>query len=130
MTARTATVRLYVALVSLVTALVSLVAALVRLTVAGISWVAVRVEAGSRQAAPQKPAAAPARHLRLVPAAPAAEPVATAPGAAARLTTALTGLGFKVPEVRAFVTSLGGRVDREPMADLIKAGLASLSRAA
>lgn len=130
MTARTATVRLYVALVALVTALVALAGALVRLAVAGVSWGATRVEAGGRPVALQKPAAAPARHLRLVPPAPAAAPVAGAPGTAERLTTALTGLGFKAPEVRAFVTSLGAQVEQKPMTYLIKAGLAALTRAA
>ena len=130
MTARTATRRLYVALVSLVTALVLLVAALVRLYVAGVSWIATRVEACSRPIVPQKPATAPARHLRLLPAAPATLPVTGSSEGAERLTTALTGLGFKSPQVRAFVTSLGGRVEHEPIADLIRAGLVALSRAA
>jgi hypothetical protein len=138
MTARTATVRLYVAFAALVTALVSLAAALVRLTATGVSWAAARIEASTRPVAPQKPAAAPSQkpaaapvaRLRLVTPAPAAAPATGAPSAAERLTTGLMGVGYKAPQVRAFVASLGDRVEHEPMADLLKAGLAALTRAA
>jgi len=133
MNAKTATVRLYVALVTLITTIVALVSAVLRLAAALVARLAARVERqmpAVTPQAPQKAAAAPAKHLRLVPAAPAESPATGAPSAADRLTTALTGMGFKAPDVRRFVTSLGGRVDKEPLEALIVAGLAALSKAA
>ena len=47
-----------------------------------------------------------------------------------RLEGALAGLGFKVGDARRVVAGLGDRVEREPIADLIKTALATLSRAA
>ena len=44
-----------------------------------------------------------------------------------RLVVALTGMGFKVPAVRAFVDGLGDRVGREPIETLLKEGLATLA---
>jgi len=130
MSAKTATIRLYVAVVTLVTTLVALVAALLHLAVVGLSWLAARVERGGRPEASQKPATAPARALRLVPPPPASVPVGGPPGAAERLTSALVGLGFKVPDVRKVVASLGDRVQKESIEALIKVGLAALTTAA
>src|ERR1700690_585119 len=107
-TAKAATVRLYVAVVALLTVAFRLVAAVVRLVAALASWAAVRVEAKAEaRRAPTAPAAPPKARLALVPQSPAA---AGPPVAAQRLTTALTGLGYKAPAVRAFVDGLGGRV--------------------
>jgi hypothetical protein len=50
----------------------------------------------------------------------------TAPTAAEQLSRGLTGMGFRAPEVRAFVTSLGDRVATEPLPALIREGLAAL----
>ena len=128
MTAKTATVRLYVALAALLTAVLRLVAALVRLAASLAVWAAARVEA--RVAAPAKapaaPGASPAARLALVPRVETVGPSV----ASQRLTTALTGLGYKAPAVRAFVDGLGDRVEKEPIEGLIKDGLRALTRAA
>lgn len=120
MTAKTATARLYVALVSLVAALLELGAALARLG-AGLllrATVAVR----TRPEAPQPPRAG-RRHLRVVP----VTGLDLDEGRRERLTFALTRMGFTAPAVRAFVDGLGDRVGREPIESLIKEGLASLA---
>ena len=117
MTTKSATTRLFVALVSLVAALLELGAALVRLVTA----LALRAAAAVRPR--PEVAQAPGRpNLRIVP--PPAPAVDQERG---RLVVALTGMGFKVPAVRRFVDSVGDRVGREPIEALIKEGLASLA---
>ena len=130
MTARTATVRLYVAFASLVAAVLALLTAAVRLVASLATWLAARVDA-SRSVrvsplaeAPARPVEAPA--LRLVP---QTRPSSLTPSKADQLKTALVGLGFKAPPVCRFVASLGARVDREPLEGLIKEGLRALSSA-
>ena len=132
MTARTATVRLYVAFASLVAAVLALLTAAVRLVASLATWLAARVDA-SRTArvpppaeAPARPVEAPAPALRLVP---QTRPSSLTPSKADQLKTALVGLGFKAPPVCRFVASLGARVDREPLEGLIKEGLRALSSA-
>lgn len=133
MNAKTATTGLYVAFVSLLTAVLRLLGAIVHLTTSSVTWLVRRIERGNparfnpaAMQPPRQPATAPAPTLRLV--APSAD-VGPSP-AAQRLTTALTGLGFRTPNVRHFVASLGLRVEREPIQELIKEGLRSLSPAA
>ena len=117
MTTKTATVHLYVSVVSLVAALLELGAALVRLVTA-LALRAATVVRPRPQAAP-----APGRpNLRVVP--PPARNVDLETG---RLVSALVGMGFKVPAVRRFVDGLGDRVGREPIETLIKEGLATLA---
>jgi hypothetical protein len=119
MTAKTATVRLYVALVSLIAALLELGASLARLAAALVlrAAVAVRPRAVTVQGRPQgRP------NLRVVP--PATRDVDLETG---RLVTALVGMGFKLPAVRKFVEGLGDRAGREPIEVLIKEGLAALA---
>jgi RuvA, C-terminal domain len=128
MTARAATVSLYVTFVSLVAAMIALATAVVRLVVAGVTRLTASIEVRTA-GAPRDTTSRPA--LRLVhprpatAAAPTSAPVA-APSNADRLQHGLVNLGFKLPEVRAFVTSLGDRAEREPLPALIREGLAAL----
>ena len=120
MTTKTATTRLYVALISLVAALLEFVTAIVRLVTTlllrAASIVRPRPEAAQ---APRRP------NLRVVPSAPSApRNVDLETG---RLVTALVGMGWPVPAVRRFVDGLGDRVGKEPIEALIKEGLASLA---
>ena len=119
---KTATVRLYVALVSLLAAVLELVTSLVRLltALAQRATVAVRPRHGAAQAPPQAPPQGRPR-LQVVP------PPVSSDLERGRLVVALTGMGFKVPAVRAFVDGLGDRIGREPIETLIKEGLASLA---
>jgi hypothetical protein len=114
MSPKTATRRLYVAMVSLVASILELAAALVRLGVAllGRATAAIRARV-------ERPVAAPADRprLRIVP----------KTDGRTRLTFALIGMGFHAPLVRSFVNELGDRVDREPIGTLIKEGLAALA---
>lgn len=127
MTAKAATVRLYVAAVGLLTAVLSLLGALVLLGSSAAAWLAarlqVRAEASRERPAPRV-ATPPPRRLAVVPR-PVAGPAQGA--SAARLTVALTGMGFRAPDVRRFVGSLGERVEHEPIEGLIKDGLRSLA---
>jgi hypothetical protein len=120
MSPKTATVRLYVAVVSLAAALLELAATFVRLAAALLGRAARAVRArADHPTAPQvgRP------HLRVVPQPGRRLPV----DARARLTFALIGMGFHAPAVRAFVAGLGDRADREPIDTLIKEGLAKLA---
>jgi hypothetical protein len=119
-TAAAATVSLYVAVLGLLTAVLTLAGAAVRLLAAGLQALTARLQRATVPAPVQAPPAgaqAPARpNLRVVPA-PAPEP----------LVTALVGLGFKAPEVRRFVATLGPRAGTERLEDLIKEGLRALA---
>jgi hypothetical protein len=117
MSPKTATVRLYVAVVSLAAALLELVATVVRLAAALLSRAARAVRARA-----ERSTATPVV-LRVVPQPGRRTPV----DARARLTFALVGMGFHAPAVRAFVAGLGDRADREPIDALIKEGLAKLA---
>jgi hypothetical protein len=113
---KTATVKLYVAVVSLVAALFEFGAALVRLAAAMAlrAAVAVRPRATPTARLPTRP------NLRVVP--PPSNDLERG-----RLVTALVGLGWPVPRVRTFVDDLGDRVGREPIEALIKEGIAELA---
>jgi hypothetical protein len=113
---KTATVRLYVALVSLLAAVLELGASLVRLltALAQRATVAVRPRLEAPQGAPQA-------RLRIVP-----RPIDTGEKRT-RLTIALNSLGWSMPAVRRFVDGLGDRIGREPIETLIKEGLAHLA---
>ena len=113
---KTALTKLFVVAISLFTTVIELGAALVRLAAA----LALRAAAAVRPRA--IPAARlPARpNLRVVP--PPSDDLERG-----RLVTALVGMGWPVPRVRAFVDGLGDRVGREPLAALIKEGLAKLA---
>jgi RuvA, C-terminal domain len=127
MTNRAATSRLYVALASLLTAALTLLSSAVRLVASSLTWLAVRVEAASARAprAATTPATRPAAASVIVPA-----PTAHSSGAqaqAARLTFALSGLGFRAPEVRKFVSGLdAGRLEHAPLDELIKLAFRSI----
>jgi hypothetical protein len=130
MTNRAATSRLYVALASLLTAALTLVASAVRLVASSLTWAAVRIEAASARAprAAIPPAMRPAAASVIVQA-----PVAPPSGAQAqaeRLASALTGLGFKSPDVRKFVSGLDGDRLGMPLEGLIKDGLRALASTA
>lgn len=120
MSPRTATTRLYVALVSILASVLELCAALVRLVTA------LALRAASLVRPRPEAAQAPRRqNLRVVPSAPSApRNVDLETG---RLVTALVGMGWPVPAVRRFVDGLGDRVGKEPIEALIKEGLASLA---
>jgi hypothetical protein len=113
---KTATVRLYVALVSLLAAVLELGASLVRLVTALTqrATVAVQPRAASLPASPQA-------RLRIVP-----RPIDTGEKRT-RLIIALNSLGWSMPAVRRFVDGLGDRVEREPIEALIKEGIAKLA---
>jgi hypothetical protein len=127
MNAKTATVRLYVAVAALLTGIVSLLAAIVRLTTTLVTGLSSLLQAGARRLDPKQAdrpasteltAAQPARpNLRIVQTSSKAE----------ALTTGLVGLGFRAPAVKAFVASLDKRLDDMPLEDLLKEGLKSLS---
>jgi len=112
-----ATTRLFVALFSLLAALLELGAALVRLCAALVLGAAGAVRTRQRAAQP------PARpRLRVVPnrrLGPNED--------RARVTAALTNLGWPAPAVRRFVGGLGDRVGREPIEALIREGIAKLA---
>jgi len=73
----------------------------------------------SRTAAPaRRPAPVPALSLQLPPS-----------GNAEVLTSALCNMGFKRAEVKKFVSSVGPRVESDPVPDLIREGLKSLAAA-
>jgi hypothetical protein len=117
MTPKTATARLYVSVVSLIAAVLELAAALVRLCAA----MALRAAQAARPRASAPTGRLPARpNLRVVP--PPSDDLERG-----RLVVALTSMGWPVPRVRAFVDGLGDRVGREPIATLIKEGLAELA---
>ena len=117
MTAKTATTRLYVSVVSLIAAVLELAAALVRLCAALV----LRAAQTARQRASAPAGRLPGRpNLRAVP--PPSDDLERG-----RLITALVGMGWPVPRVRAFVDGLGDRVGREPIAALIKEGIADLA---
>ena len=118
---KTALTKLFVALVTLVAIVFELAAALARLGAALVlrGAAAIRPRAEARPGTPV--ARLPTRpNLRVVPA-PSADLER------GRLVTALVGMGFKPAAVRAFVDGLGDRVSREPIAALIKEGLAKLA---
>jgi hypothetical protein len=114
---KTALAKLFVAVVSLLVAALELAAALVRLVAALV----LRAARAVRPRAATCAARLPVRpNLRVVP----------APNTdleRGRLVTALVGMGWPASRVRVFVDSLGDRVGREPLAALIKEGLAKLA---
>jgi hypothetical protein len=116
MTPKTATARLYVSVVSLLAALFEFGAAIVRLAAA----------LALRAAAAVRPRATPAARLPTRPNLRVVPPP-SADLERGRLVTALAGMGWPLPRVRAFVDGLGDRVGREPIAALIKEGLADLA---
>jgi holliday junction DNA helicase RuvA len=59
--------------------------------------------------------------------APGTTPSQPAGGAAARLTSALTNMGYRASEAEKAVTSLGPRVDSSPLTELLREALAILS---
>jgi hypothetical protein len=114
---KTALTKLFVAVVSLLVAVCELAAALVRL----VAVLVLRAANAVRPRAATPVARLPVRpNLRVVPA-PSTDLER------GRLVTALVGMGFKPAAVRAFVDGLGDRVSREPIAALIKEGLAKLA---
>ena len=136
MTARAATVRLYVTLVSVLTAILALAGAVVRLVVTLVSAATDIVEAWTparprRDAPPARDTASrPAAALRLVTAGFSSPTSPTPPTAAERLTSALVGLGFSSRAVAPVVASLGPQVEREPLQTLIPVALRMLAPAA
>ena len=121
MTAKTATKNLTVSLLRLLTGLVDLAARTVQLSLAIVTW---GLRAVERRTANPLPATAPK------PSIITRAPIATVAGSTQEETlyNALVGLGFRVPEVRRFVSSVGSeRAAQEPMADLIKEGLRALA---
>jgi hypothetical protein len=122
MTPKTATRNLYVSLTRLITGLVDLAGHTVRLGVAVLAWAirAVERHTGSVSVDPQR-----SMKRSLIQRAP----VAMVAGSTHEETlyNALVGLGFRVPEVRRFVSSVGPRASVETMADLIKEGLRALA---
>jgi hypothetical protein len=134
MTAKTAAVRLYVALVGLVTAVLALVGALVRLLEAGVALLAALVEKATPARAPKATARAPEPRdvvpLRPVPPCPAAPAAPVDPTTSERLDSALRGLGFAPRDVSRVVRQLGPRVEHERIETLIPECLRALTPAA
>lgn len=137
MTARAATIRLYVTLLSVLTTILALVAAVVRLVVTLVGAATALVDART-PACPRRDAPATrdttsrlAPALRLVTArssspTPPAGPMP--PTAAERLRSGLLGLGFRAHDVARFVASVGARVEQESLGVLLKEGVAALGR--
>lgn len=120
MTAKTVTVRLYVALVSMLVAVLCLAAAVVRLGAALALRTARAIE---------RPAARP-QALQLVPGGKNARvsPPANVRPQTYRLTTALVGMGFRPAAVRAHVAGLPPeKITDARIEDLIKEGVAALA---
>jgi hypothetical protein len=124
---KTATTKLVVALFSLLAAVLELGAAMVRLVTA----LALRAASTVRPRCRPLPARAEGRpNLRVItgttgPTGP--NPRYDLVVRRERLTNAMTGMGFRATDVRAFVNSLGDRACREPIETLIKEGLAHLA---
>ena len=140
MTARAATVKLYVSLVAVITAVLSLLGAVVRLGVALVALLAAAIETRT-SARPRRDASAtrdmasrPVPALRLFTAPPSTSPTPPAgpmpPTAAERLMSALVGLGFSSKDVAPVVASLGPSVEREALQTLIPVALRILAPAA
>ncbi len=137
MSAKTATVRLYVTLLALVSGLLALATALLHLMTAGISRASDALEAqSSKTFKPFEPFSPSAKKVtpKAVTSrthAPIGRPKLTlvppAPGQTERLTTALIGMGFRAPDVRRFVSSLGERVESAELKGLIVEGLRFLA---
>jgi hypothetical protein len=127
MTSKTATKNLYVSVVRLLTGLVDLVTKTVQLGVAVVTWglMAVERKTASR-AQPKAPWAIPAT---IRPTVIEKAPVQVSAGSSHEETlyNALVGLGFRVPEVRRFVASVGPRAAEVPMVQLIQEGLRALA---
>ena len=109
MTAKRATVRLYVAMTGLFASLFELVEAFVRLVTACL-------EHATRRVAPAAPAAAPATSK-------AGATIAMTEDE--RLVSALMSLGFRAPNIRAFAATVRGR--QAPLEVLVKEGIVALS---
>jgi hypothetical protein len=105
--------RLFVALVTFFATLVELAVRIVQLGV-------VLVERASRCVAAPVPTAAS-------PVACPKPPVAKTDDTAERLTSALTGLGFRAGAVRAFTATVRSRLEKEPLEGLVREGIATLS---
>lgn len=126
---KTALARLFVAVLFVLTSALNLVGALLKLLATSLVWLTARIP--TRAQAPAKALAeassaavgeTPSKGSR-----PNLRIVAGAPSKADQLQSGLTNMGFESPRVRAFVVGLGGRVETEPMADLIKEGLRALA---
>jgi RuvA, C-terminal domain len=122
MTPKTATRNLYVSLARLLTGLVDLASHTVRLGVAVLAWAIRAVERRTSSVSVDPQRAMKRSLIQRAPIATVAESTQEE-----TLTNALVGLGFRVPEVRRFVSSVGPRAAVEPMADLIKEGLRALA---
>jgi hypothetical protein len=135
MRAKTATTRLYVSVVTLLTAMVELTIEVVRLltklAVAGTEALArrkARQDSTLRPVRPYPPATRETGQRAYTGAMwQAAKPVQEQASEVDRLTTALVGLGFQAAPVRRYVTSVEGRIGKEPIETLIKDGLRALA---
>jgi hypothetical protein len=126
MSAKTATVKCYVAFVSLLTAVFSLASALVRLLVACVTALAALVKRS--KAGTAHPAASPAVCIPVPVAVPMlASPMVQAPDMGPQVEHGLVSLGYKRPDVARFVASLSNRRFGGDVGALIKEGLAALS---
>jgi hypothetical protein len=137
---KTALARFLVAVLFVLTSALNLVGALLKLLGASVSWLTSRIP--QRASAPAKAASgAPATSSTVVghtapmgvaPTVPMTRPnlriVAGAPSKADQLVAGLMNLGFMANDVRAFVHGLGDKVYTDPMADLIKAGIAACAK--
>lgn len=112
MTAKRATVRLYVALTGLFASLLEFTGALVRLCTAYMEKMKHRVQAGTG-------------HAPVTASAPPSRIATVAMTEDERLVSALMSLGFRAANVRAFAASVCGR--QVPLEVLVKEGIVVLS---
>jgi hypothetical protein len=112
MSYKRATVRLFVALTGLFASVLELLGATIRLVTSAIRLATTCLE---------RHEAAPTRHRELL-----VEPTAAlGPSQEEKLANALSGLGFRAGQARAFAVSVRGRQD--PINMLVKEGIVALS---
>lgn len=130
MTARTATARLYVSFAQVLTAVFQLICAAVWLVTALLGCLVEALQTRAAAPAPRSAALVVSEGSgRAARVEVSREKVDVSPGARATLlTSALTGMGFRRPDVDRFVVGLSpGALDTVPLAMLIKDGLRALT---
>jgi Holliday junction resolvasome RuvABC DNA-binding subunit len=107
-------------IVRLIVAILGLVSSIVELAIRVIQLAILVVDRLARSLESRRP-----EERRIVVETPASQ--APVNDAAERLTSALTGMGFRAGQVRAFAATVRVRLDKEPIERLVKEGIVSLS---
>lgn len=123
MSAKTATVWLYVTTVSLLSAILSLITALVRLMAAGVVRLTRAIERSTLAPAPT----GDTEGMTIIHGERAVNMRKGQLGHREQLTSALCHLGFSTPAVRAYIATLDANADGRELETLIKDGLRALT---